>query len=319
MNIDRALVKLQAKQIIKGNVLRLFLISIVVSILMSCASIISNGNDLYRYYSGDRDSSGYSDFFNFGNSEGSNSGDNSSDGGFDKGYFDDFKGRLSLQTAALNISNDDIIVSVGSRVLFIAEIIFMPLCVTLFGMYIMIVRGKRFTVSQEFRYVFEKLFDSNYFKKWLLVFLQDIIIALLFCLLIIPGIICYYKYYFAAAIMADNPNMSPTEAIRLSKKITSGHKGELFALDLSFIGWFFLTIITCGLASIYAMPYYMTTKALYYENFRIRAFQEGRINAVDFMSDAEKAAYYTSQTYYQPPHTTYGSGMDNNYYNNNNF
>lgn len=318
MNIDRSLVKSQARQIIKGYVIQLFLVSIVVGILASFASVFSYSDSFYNSYINDaEDSSDYSDFFNFGSDNSNDQG--SSSGGFDKGYFDDFTGSVALQSGALNL-NKSAILDLISRALFIAQIIFVPLTVTLFGMYILFVRGRRFTVSQEFKYVFERLFDKNYFKKWLLCFLMDLIIALLLCLFIFPGIICYYKYYFAAAIMADNPNMSPTQAIRVSKKMTSGHKGELLALDLSFIGWFFLTIITCGIASIYTMPYYMTTKALYYENFRIRSLQEGRINAVDFMSEEEKTAYYQSQTtYYQPPHTDYGSGMGDDYYNNNNF
>lgn len=322
MNIDRALVKSQAKQIIKGNVLRLFLINLVVYILISGFSIVININSINdfndEYYNSNDNGSGYSDFFDFGNE---NSSGGSSSGGFDRGYFDDFTGRLSLQTASLNNNDKEMLLYLIARIGTIVQLVFSPLGVTLMGLYIMTVRGKRFNVSQEFEYVFKKLFDKNYFKKWLLCFLQDLIIILLSLLLIFPGVICYYKYYFAKAIMTDNPEISPTDALRLSKKMTKGHKGELFALDLSFIGWFLLEIITLGLISIYTTPYYFTTKALYYENFRIRAFQEGSVTAFDFMNDAEKASYYqASHPYYrsqQPP--AYGSGMGNDYYNNNNF
>ncbi|MFR5875235.1 MAG: DUF975 family protein [Eubacterium sp.] len=320
LNIDRALVKSQAKQIITGNVLKLFLISFIAVFLMSGANIFSYSYNVYNNLSNGTDNSyGYSDFFNFGKDSDENGNSNSSGDGFDRGYFDDFNGKLTLQTSAMGQSNIPLIKSVILRLGSIVQMVFMPLSVTLMGLYIITVRGKRFTVLQEFEYVFKNLFDKNYFKKWMLCFLQGLIVGLLLLVFIFPGVIFYYKYYFAESIMTDNPEISSTDALKLSKKLTEGHKGELFALDLSFIGWFLLTIITCGLASIYTIPYYNATKALYYENFRIRAFQEGRVTAFDFMNDTERAAYYQSQNvYYQPPQNpTYGSGMGNDYYNNN--
>lgn len=316
LDIDRVLVKSQAKQIIKGNMLKLFLVSIVVAILISSVNIFSS---VYSIYNNDLSNiSGYSDFFNFKNDDNDNNSDRqpSQDNGFDRGYFDNFTGKVTLMTMPSTVSKSIIFNSIR-RGLYIASLIFMPLSISLFGLYIMVVRGKRFSVSQEFKYVFQNAFDKNYFKKWLLCLIQGLIISLLFCLFIVPSIICYYKYYFAFAIMTDNPEISPGDAIKISKRMTKGHKGELFALDVSFIGWFLLGCITCGLALIYVLPYYMATRALYYENFRIRAFQEGRLNALDFMSPEEKARYYQAKTYYQPPNSSYGSGMGTDYYNNN--
>ena len=92
--------------------------------------------------------------------------------------------------------------------------------------------------------------------------------------------------------MCENPNLKPTEALKLSKKMVAGNRGELFALDLSFIGWWILTCITFGIASIYVVPYYFTTQALYYENFKLRALQEGKITEDDFLSQEQRAAKY---------------------------
>ena len=74
--------------------------------------------------------------------------------------------------------------------------------------------------------------------------------------------------------------------------MVAGNRGELFALDLSFIGWWLLTCITFGIASIYVVPYYFTTQALYYENFKLRALQEGKITEDDFLSQEQRAAKY---------------------------
>lgn len=92
--------------------------------------------------------------------------------------------------------------------------------------------------------------------------------------------------------MCENPNLKPTEALKLSKKMVAGNRGELFALDLSFIGWWLLTCITFGIASIYVIPYYFTTQALDYENFKLRALQEGKITEDDFLSQEQRAAKY---------------------------
>lgn len=322
MNINRSLVKSQAKQIIKGNVFKLFLIAFVVATLTHSAYMVSYFN-YAKNQSETNSSSSYSDFFNYGNNndnQNSNSNSNSNGNQVDKGHFDDFTGMITLNSSLLNsLGTKSSLFSI--RALEIINLIFMPLCVTLMGMYVSIVRGKKFTLKDEFNYVFGKAFDKNYLNKFLMMILKSIIILLMCCLFLIPGIIFNYKYYFAEAIMSDNPDISPTDAIKLSRKITKGHRGELFALDLSFLGWFLLATVTFGVLLIYVMPYYQTTKALYYENFRIRSFQEGRVTAVDYMSDAEKYQYYQSQpqnnqTYYQPPHSSYGSGMDNDYYNN---
>ena len=48
--------------------------------------------------------------------------------------------------------------------------------------------------------------------------------------------------------------------------------------------------VTFGIASIYVLPYYNTTMALYYENFKIRAMQEGNLSTWDYVPIAKKAS-----------------------------
>ena len=68
----------------------------------------------------------------------------------------------------------------------------------------------------------------------LLITLKVIAWSLLF---VIPGIVAAYRYSMATYIMAENPGMQATEAIERSKALMDGRKGDLFCLDLSFIGW----------------------------------------------------------------------------------
>lgn len=65
-------------------------------------------------------------------------------------------------------------------------------------------------------------------------------------------------------------------------------------MNLSFIPWYILYTLTCGLGYIYVAPYLEATNALYYENFRIRALQEGRITEDDFLSDNQIRAKYAN-------------------------
>ncbi|QHQ62568.1 DUF975 family protein [Anaerocolumna sedimenticola] len=83
-------------------------------------------------------------------------------------------------------------------------------------------------------------------------------------LFIIPGIVKGYAYLMAPYILADNPGMTAREALRESKRMTNGHKFELFVLNLSFIGWLLLIPLTLGLIVIWLAPYTHATLANYY-------------------------------------------------------
>ena len=75
-------------------------------------------------------------------------------------------------------------------------------------------------------------------------------------------------------------------------------------MNLSFIPWYILCTLTCGLGYIYVAPYLEATNALYYENFRIRALQEGRITEDDFLSDNQIRAKYANFYANQMEHKT---------------
>ena len=99
------------------------------------------------------------------------------------------------------------------------------------------------------------------FIATLLVSLYTFLWSLLF---IIPGIIKSYSYAMTPYILLDRPELSPTEAIKESEKMMNGHKMDLFILDLSFIGWILLSMLTCGILILYVEPYMMATKAAFY-------------------------------------------------------
>ena len=83
-------------------------------------------------------------------------------------------------------------------------------------------------------------------------------------LFIIPGIILAFMYSQVYYIMAENPEMSIMNCLKESSRIMKGHKMDLFILELSFLGWGILMVITLGIAGLYVLPYYNTTLTNFY-------------------------------------------------------
>ncbi|MCF0242462.1 MAG: DUF975 family protein [Treponema sp.] len=88
-------------------------------------------------------------------------------------------------------------------------------------------------------------------------------------LFIVPGIIKSISYSMVPYILMDQPNVDVTEAIKLSMKMTDGHKKELFKVYLSCFGWELLASITeCVVGVFFAYPYVHFIKAGVYEDIK---------------------------------------------------
>ena len=112
-------------------------------------------------------------------------------------------------------------------------------------------------------------YDHGYLNVVKTVFLRDLYIVLWGLLLIIPGIIKSYEYRMVNYILAENPEMSTKEVFAMSRDMMRGNKWRAFVLDLSFLGWHLLSLITIGLAGIfYVFPYRNMTNAALYEFLR---------------------------------------------------
>ena len=115
-------------------------------------------------------------------------------------------------------------------------------------------------------------YSNGRFKNSLCtLFMVNIFTALWTILFIIPGIIKGYSYAMTPYILKDKfaagqTDIGATEAITESRHLMDGHKMDLFVLDLSFIGWGLLGIITCGIGFIWITPYYRQTKTNFYHS-----------------------------------------------------
>ena len=102
------------------------------------------------------------------------------------------------------------------------------------------VRGGEATAKDMFEGYNKELF-SRVLTTTLLYYVYVFLWSLL---LLIPGCIKSYSYAMTPYILKDNPEMKNNAAIEESMRMMDGHKLELFLLDLSFIGWAILSILT---------------------------------------------------------------------------
>ena len=109
-------------------------------------------------------------------------------------------------------------------------------------------------------------FDHSYLNVAKTMFFRDLYITLWGMLFVIPGIVKAYEYRMIPYLLAEHPEMSKQEVFAKSREMMSGNKWKAFVLDLSFIGWNLLSILTCGILSIfYVNPYINATNAALYD------------------------------------------------------
>lgn len=120
--------------------------------------------------------------------------------------------------------------------------------------------------------------SGHYVNIVFTMFLRDLFTALWSLLLVVPGIVKHYEYLMVPYIIAENPAMDYKEAFQISKQMMDGEKMEAFIMDLSFLGWYLLSAVTCGLLAIfYVNPYVQASFAEMYTFNKQKAYQEGYI------------------------------------------
>lgn len=142
--------------------------------------------------------------------------------------------------------------------------------------YLKIWRGEETKLSDMFTIGFENY--SRYLGGMLLVQVYTFLWSLLF---VIPGIIKGYSYALTPYILREMPDLSVSEAIKLSTRMMDGHKMELFVIGLSFIGWNLLGALTFGILNVvYVAPYTNITVAGFYDEVKKEAIAKGIISAI---------------------------------------
>ncbi len=112
-------------------------------------------------------------------------------------------------------------------------------------------------------------FTAGYGRVVKTMLLTDVFLILWTCLFVIPGLVKSYSYRMVPFILSDEPTLSGREAIDRSREMMDGHKWRAFVLDLSFILWDLLSIVTLGLAEVfYVAPYRYATGAELYRTLK---------------------------------------------------
>ncbi len=118
-------------------------------------------------------------------------------------------------------------------------------------------------------------YDHCYKNSVKTLFLRDLYTVLWSLLFVIPGIIKAYEYRMMPYILADDPTLPTSEVFAQSKAMMKGNKWKAFVLDLSFIGWEILSLLTAGLLdTFYVRPYRLMTNAALYEALKYNGVNE---------------------------------------------
>lgn len=125
----------------------------------------------------------------------------------------------------------------------------------------------------------KKLFRASY------TMLITYIYQLLWDFTIIGGIIKRYSYFAIPYIVAENPTIPLKDAIQLSRDMMYGHKWECCKMELSFVGWWVLNIVTFGASGIlYSNPFQQAVYCEYFVELRALAFQNNVPN-IEYFND----------------------------------
>lgn len=163
---------------------------------------------------------------------------------------------------------------IGESIFYVARDIFITIVIVLVILYITIglvlnVGKSRFFLKGFegdvcIKYLFSTFNLKEYFSILKTMFVSVLYILLWSLLLIVPGIVKSYEYRMVPYILAEDPNLSTSEALKRSSIMTDGHKWDIFVLDWSFIGWDILGMILFGIGGIFVTPYKEATSARLY-------------------------------------------------------
>lgn len=110
-------------------------------------------------------------------------------------------------------------------------------------------------------------YKEDWLKLFLLDFISSLFIELGFIFFIIPGIIIALAISMRSYIFVDK-NMNIIELLKESNKMMEGYKKDYLMLQLSFVGWALLGILSFGILLIFICPYISFADALYYDELR---------------------------------------------------
>ena len=188
----------------------------------------------------------------------------------------------SVQNVIKDPSASTIILLILGVLLFVAHRVFIK-------NFVWLTVRRQFTEGQTYDKITTKSFLSffhrkSYFRVCITFFVKEIF-QMLWSMTIVGGVIKFYSYAMVSYIIGENPRLTSKEAISLSRKMMNGHKWELFVLDISFIGWELLNVLTIGLLGLFFLnPYIESTRAQFYLRLRQQSI-DNKIEGYELLND----------------------------------
>lgn len=114
---------------------------------------------------------------------------------------------------------------------------------------------------------------KDFAANWSKYVLSGLLVGLLVGLIAIPtlmigAIILGLAYGMVPFIIRDYKELGVRDVLRMSRMMMRGHKWQLFVLELTFIGWALLCILSLGIGLLWLQPYMATSYAHFYEDVK---------------------------------------------------
>lgn len=117
-----------------------------------------------------------------------------------------------------------------------------------------------------------RVFDGfkNFGENFVLGLMTALNVLLWTFVFIIPGIYVSYSYALVFHVKKDHPDFTWRECLDESERLMEGNRWKLFKLNLSFIGWAFLSgLLFFGIGMLWITPYMQTSFAIFYDEVKI--------------------------------------------------
>lgn len=247
---SRRELKERAKNVLRGNYLKLLLVCIIVGILtgQSISNGTSNNNSYHEYGNGDYDK-------------------------FEEDFKNAFTSNPIMKLFAFIFGSFFVIFIIVSLIFrfFISNQIYV-------GGIKYITEMNKYNEPEPVSSLLWTLKTGNFTKVFCTMFFRDLRIFLWSMLFIIPGVIKLYEYYFISFILADNPSIDRRRAFEISKIMTDGQKMDIFILTLSFLPFTLITLFF-PITTVFLMPYTLSTDAQLYLTVKQEVINSGMVYA----------------------------------------
>lgn len=163
--------------------------------------------------------------------------------------------------------------SVNGLTTLVSILVIVPLECAMYNVFVSMIRGtmENDTPVKEM-FVFFKQDWVRYVKTYILEMIIIFLISLI--TLGIGGIIFSYAYAMVPYLLHDYPELGAREALRMSRELMKGHKWDLFVLQLTFLGWIILAILTCGIGLLWLTPYMSAAQGHFYQDLKDELIEE---------------------------------------------